>query len=114
MRPVEKINNYIRSVKNRPEEAKKQAAITWTIIITILIFIFWAITFSLSVVNNQVENERLRAEALARAKKASEASTTSERTLPQDSWSVKLRGILTDGADSVSQGFWTVGSWLHK
>jgi hypothetical protein len=114
MKPVEKINNYVESVKTRSEEEKRRVAITWTIVITILIFIVWAITFSLSIVNRQVEDERLRTEALARAKKVSEASTTVGLVLPQDSWSVKLRGILTDGADSVSQGFWTVGSWLHK
>lgn len=112
---MEKIKNYINRVRSRSEEEKKRAAITWTIILTILIFIIWASTFSLSVINRQNEDAQLRARAAIEAKKALVASTT---TIVADqtngSWLSQLGNFMISGADSISNGFWTVGSWLHK
>lgn len=111
---MEKIINYINSVRGRTEEEKKRAVITWTIVIIILIFIIWVITFSLSALNVQDEETRLRAEAISKAKTTIETSTASALTKEDNSWRMKIGQFVADSADSISAGFWTIGSWLHK
>lgn len=114
MRLIEKIINYINAVKSRTEEEKKRAVIFWTIFLIVIIFIIWVITFSLSVFNHQAEDLRLREEAMARARVMAEASTTTNIVEIENSWPTRLRSVVVDGVESVSEGFWVIGSWLHK
>lgn len=107
MRTASRIFNYIQIVRARPEEDKKRAVMVWTITLTSLIFIIWSVSFGLSVANNQAEEIRLRNEAVLLAK-------TQAVVAPKKSWGTKLNELVVGGADSVAEGFWTVGSWLHK
>lgn len=111
---MERIQNYINKIRGRTEEEKKRAAILWTISITILIFIIWAVTFSLSISNDRAREERLQAEALVEARARQEASTTQVVPARTDSWSKRVGRFIADGAESVSTGFWVIGSWLHQ
>lgn len=118
MKFIDKIKNYIQSVRNRTEEEKRQATIVWTIIITIFIFILWLVIFSVSVFNQQSEDLLIRKQAEERARQISQKEfLAEEQKLPVTSAPANdfsLGEIIRDGVDSVVEGFWVVGSWLHK
>ncbi|MFA6254072.1 MAG: hypothetical protein WC640_02320 [Candidatus Paceibacterota bacterium] len=107
------ITKYIEKVKARPEEEKRRTVFVWTTGLVFLIFMVWAITFSLSVVNDQADSASLRAEAEASAKTQLAMGTTTPEQKGV-SWSADLVRFITSGASSINEGFWTVGSWLHK
>lgn len=111
---MEKIQNYINKIRQRTEEEKKRAVIFWTISITVLIFIIWVITFSLSMANDRAKEKQLLVEAQAKAQAQIEASTTEAVPTRTDTWTRRVGKFIIDGVDSVSTGFWVIGSWLHK
>jgi uncharacterized membrane protein YqiK len=116
------VKDYIEKVKAKPEEEKKRIVFMWTIIIVLVIFLVWAISFSLSVANNQADQAQIQAEAEVLAKKQALAEqalieSSSTITLPVvtgESWGVSLNRFINNGISAVSEGFWTVGGWLHK
>ena len=110
------VSSYIEKVRVKSEAEKKRVAISWTIGLTILIFIVWAVSFGVSVANRQADEARLQMEANALAKVqalADSDSSTVAVTPESDSWIDQLGQIITEGADSVGEGFWAVGRWLH-
>jgi len=111
------ISRYIEKVRIKSEVEKKRTAISWTIALTILIFIVWSISFGVSVANRQADDARLQAEANALAKTQALAESTSSvmvvTSQKKSSWLDQLGQIVADGADSVSEGFWAIGRWLH-
>ena len=109
------VSSYIEKVRVKSEAEKKRTAISWTIGLTILIFIVWAVSFGISVANRQADEARLQMEANALAKVQALADSVSSTTVvtPGDSWIDQLGQIVTEGADSVGEGFWAVGRWLH-
>ncbi len=111
------LGNYIKKVQAKSEAEKKQTVVVWTITLTSLIFIIWVITFSLSVVNNQVEEVRLREAATAKAQATQfepvGTSTTLAVSKQNNSWGTKLSKFIAEGADSISTGFWAISNWLH-
>ena len=107
------VKDYIEKTKTKPEDEKKRVVFMWTIAIIVLIFLVWAISFSLSIANNQDDSARLRAEAEVTARAQIVKSTTSPAQ-NIGSWRARLRQFILDGASAINEGFWTVGSWLHK
>jgi len=113
-----KIQNYINDVRHRPEAEKQRAVLTWTIICASIIFIIWVTTFTLSFVSNANDQARLRAEAEQMAAKAvtqaSVVTTTSPATTIVKKGLLPTIGqLLSDGVDSITNGFWVIGGMLH-
>lgn len=115
---MSKIRDYINKVKAKSEAEKKRVVFMWTLIIISLIFLIWVISFSLSVANNEADLARLQveAEATAKAQLAKDATNTSPIGVNEANVSLvgRLSQFVSGGASAVSEGFWTVGSWLHQ
>jgi len=107
-----RVADYIQKVKAKPEDEKKRIVFMWTIVIVALIFLIWAVTFSLSVANDRADLARLQAEAEAGAR-AQITKSTSSPAQNDGSWGASLGQFISSGASAVSEGFWTIGSWLH-
>lgn len=112
---INKVTNYVQDVRGRNEVEKQRAVAIWATLATILIFFVWVISFSLSIVNRQTDEVRLRAEAEKMAK--AQVTVVSTSTLEKGNGYSLIKQLsqkVTEGTETISEGFWTVGSWLHK
>ncbi len=110
------LGNYIRKVRTKSEAQKKQTVILWMVALTSLIFLIWAVTFSLSIINNQVDEERLQVEVNTLAKTLASADLVSNTVVvsnESNSWVTKVSQIVVESTDSVKEGFWVISRWLH-
>lgn len=99
-----KIVNKIAKIRSQSEEEKKQSAIRWTIFLMFLIFIVWSLTFSLSAINRQATELRLREEAEILA-------TTPTPNISRPS---RLRSLGADNVNHIIDGFQVVKSYFGK
>ncbi len=107
------VKEYIEKVKAKPEDEKRRTVFMWTIIIVIVIALVWAMSFAISVANDQADQAQIQAEAEAAAKAQLIKDSTTTPIQTGNSWSAELGQLVSNGASAVSEGFWTVGSWLH-
>lgn len=122
------ISNYIKKVRAKSEEEKQRIAFLWTVVLIIVVFFVWAITFSLSVAERADEEARLRAQALEQAKAESAqkqnliidqngnqvVSLESSSSSSPNGVIPKTFKIMGDSVDSVARGFWIVGDMIHR
>lgn len=116
---LRKISDYIDDVRARSEEAKQRAVFFWTIVLIIVIFLIWVITFSLSVANRNAEELRLQQEAQETARIKEQESILATSTVPEESKPIKgliPQGVelVGQGVDAVVNGFWVIGNMMHK
>jgi len=96
--------NYIERTRALPEKAKKRVLFFWVFGLAFLIFIIWAINFTITV-SNQSANDALLQE---KAKLMVESSTTPEmvtKTGAGSSWSGKIGNFVNENLSSVKDGF---------
>ena len=95
---------YIERVRAKTEAEKRPIVFAWAAGLTFLVFLIWALTFSLSIVNREARKETIKAQAEAAA--AVEVAPAGILT--------KLTGAVGQTLATVSDGFWVAVGLMHR
>ncbi|OJI08677.1 MAG: hypothetical protein COV08_03250 [Candidatus Vogelbacteria bacterium CG10_big_fil_rev_8_21_14_0_10_49_38] len=99
--------SYIEKVRAKPEAEKQPIVFGWTVALTTLIFLIWALSFSLSVANNQNRNQELQ-------RQAETAAAVSDQPSGLATVVGNLSSLVNETVDSITNGFWIAIGLIHR
>ncbi len=95
------LKSYIEKTKALPENEKKRVLFVWVFSLTFIIFLFWAINFTIVVSNQSAEDALIK----EKAKLMVNSSTTPDTMNQKINWTDQLGSSINNNLDSIKEGF---------
>ncbi len=101
------LSTYLEDVRGRSDQAKSRLAFTYAALLTVIIFIIWAMALSISVTSLSRTPAPVETPAL------STPLVASAPVVPTESWTSRVGSLATDFIDSVARGVTIVLARFH-